>query len=145
MLSKPFLKLMKTSVVFKFCSLTPSRRSLVWAKVWAVVDIPGKLKSPFLGIGIMSLSPSCVSFSLLIRILLPKLIIISLISHNFSKLGLMLSGPVALFSLICFLTFSYSDLVKGRALIFNSFPSRMVLIFSFSFIIFGGLPNSPLK
>ena len=105
----------------------------------------GKLRSPFLGIGIISLSPSCVGFSLLIRILLAKLIIISLISHCFNTLGLMPSGPVALFFFICFLTFSYSELVKGPVLIFNSFSSRMVLIFSFSFIIFGALSNSSLK
>ena len=112
-------------------------------------DIPrwllGKLRSPFLGISIMSLSPSCLGFSLLLRILLAKLIIISLISYNLNTSGLMPPGPVSLFSLICFLTFSNSDLVKGPVLIFNSFSSAMVLIFSFSFIIFRGLPNSSLK
>ena len=169
---------MKTSVAFKFRSLTPSR-SLLRAKMWWVVDLPalnpfwldrkcgstigwilfriirlmtlvtmddnnnlgwllGKLRSPFSGIGIMSLSPSCVSFSLLIRILLAKLITILLASHCFNTSGIMPSGSVALFSFICFLTCSYSELVKRPALIFNSFSSRMVLIFSFSFIIFGG-------
>ena len=101
--------------------------------------------SPFSGIGIMSLSPSYVGFLLILRILLAKLIIISLISHRFNTSGLMPSGPIALFSLICFLTFSCSELVKGPDLIFNLFSSRMILIFSFSFIIFSGLPNISLK
>ena len=107
----------------------------------------GKLGSLFLEISIMSLSLSAASVFhyISIRILLAKLIIISLISHCFNTSGLVSSGPFALFPLIYFFTFSYSELVKRPVLIFNSFLSRIVLIFSFPMIIFGGLPNSSLK
>ena len=113
------------------------------------IDIPrrllGKLKSPFLGTGTISLSPSGVGFSLLIKMLLAKLIITMSISHYFNTSGLMPSRSGTLFCLICFLTCSYSELVKWPVLNFKSLSSRMVVTVFFSCEIFEELPSNSWK
>ena len=78
--------------------------------------------------------------------LLAKLIMILLVLHHFNTWRLIPWGPGTLFSLICFLTCSYSELVvKWLALMFKSLSPRMVVTVTFSSVIFGGLPTGSLK
>ena len=58
--------------------------------------ILGKLRSPFLEIGIISLSLSCVDFWLSVRMLLTNVRPISLVLHRFSNSETIPSGPVVL-------------------------------------------------